>query len=359
MKSHLSSRVWSPLLLAAVALLPASYSPGQDVLQPNWFEQWVFGVNSREEAALRLQNELSLRIEWLNLHMQLKESQTAKLNLAGRGDIVEFMVQADAKRAEFGDSPITQAEVQQLWPKIAPLRSQLDAGLFGDSSKLMKVAVGQLHPEQREHYEANLKQLAEVHRRMLVSYALVTIDNQVPLLAEQRERLFTLLYEHGPTVQPNAANPGRRSLPHLPYWIGEAAIEDAQLLEFLDAAQLAEFRRIYPSRKPPPANRVAPPAAGLLRLGPAIAAGVERMAAAAAGAKQAVEKDKKAPAEKVPAEKEAPEQADGAQGKNFVPGNRYLTDEKTIAPEPAATDGTPASPPEEPAAEATPTDGDS
>jgi hypothetical protein len=160
------------------------------------FDQWVFGNTSGAQAARnKIDALLRMQIDAVDRVHTLSEAQKAKLELAGRGDVVRFFGRIEEKRKEFALARVDQRKINDLMQELTPFRTALQAGLFGDGSFFSKAMKTTLDAEQAARYEESLRSRRDFRYGARVDLAVAALDNAAGLTADQRQRLRELIRE--------------------------------------------------------------------------------------------------------------------------------------------------------------------
>ncbi len=180
-------------IVCVVAILIAFASSGS-AQQQDWIQSWLF--NGRTEANIRLglQNQAEQKLSQLKEHCSLTEEQAIKLKLAAAGDVNRFFHEvAQARKATQGLDQQNQNAVQEAWAVVSPLTTRLNAGLYGEKSLFAKVMASSLDPAQVEEYKRLLAEQLERRHHAIVLTTVSTIEDSLPLIADQRSKLIELL----------------------------------------------------------------------------------------------------------------------------------------------------------------------
>lgn len=101
----------------------------------NQFDQWVFqNFPTAAAARKKLDQMLELQMDDVDRACQLSEVQKKKLQLAGRGDMMQFFEQVEVVRKKFLLVRKDQQKFNEIWQDISPLQMKFQAGLFSDDS---------------------------------------------------------------------------------------------------------------------------------------------------------------------------------------------------------------------------------
>jgi hypothetical protein len=164
------------------------------------FDQSIFGRNINEKQHReRLDAMVSLQLTRYNTTCNLSPKQQDLLRLAAGGDVKRLEDTIRVARAKFNIARFDQNKFNKVWQGIQPLRTKIQNGIFDESSLLHKVVPGILDEKQLDKFkEADVKRLKFIYRAKIGLF-LSQIQNGVPMLADQRSRLETLLLEETPT----------------------------------------------------------------------------------------------------------------------------------------------------------------
>ncbi len=162
--------------------------------QQDWIQSWLY--NGRSEASIRLglQNQAEQKLAQLKEHCQLNEEQATKLKLAAAGDINRFFHEVEqARKATKGLDQQNQNAVQEAWAVVSPLTTRLNAGLHDEKSLFVKVMASALEASQVDKYKRLLAEQLERRHHAVVLTTVSTIEEVLPLVADQRKKLIELM----------------------------------------------------------------------------------------------------------------------------------------------------------------------
>ncbi len=163
------------------------------------FDRWVFGQWGTAQAARgRLQSQLTLRIDAIDQVCDLTAAQQEKLQLAGQGDIWRFYARVAEARNFFLQARHDRQQINQIWKLIQPIQQQLQAGLFHSRSLLHKCVRRTLDPEQMDRYQRQAIERRRFRYEASIALTLEMVQEGIPLLESQRQRLATLIRERIP-----------------------------------------------------------------------------------------------------------------------------------------------------------------
>ena len=162
----------------------------------NQFDQWVF-ENFPTVAAARkkLEQMLMLQMDDVDRACQLSEVQKKKLQLAGRGDMLQFFEQVEVVRKKFLLVRKDQQKFNEIWQDISPLQVKFQAGLFSDDSFYHKTLRNMLKGEQLSKYSLIDGERRKFQYRAKVELVVAMLENALPLRDEQRQKVITLIVE--------------------------------------------------------------------------------------------------------------------------------------------------------------------
>lgn len=160
------------------------------------FDQWVFG-NSRNAAVgrVRLDSQLTLKVEEVERVCGMTEIQKKKLRLAGRGDVKRFLDRVEEKRKKFQSVKNDQNKFQEFYQELQPLMLVAQMGPYGEGSIFAKTLRKTLDESQSARYETALRDKRLFRYRAKVHLVVANLDNAVAMNAKQRRRLLTLFLE--------------------------------------------------------------------------------------------------------------------------------------------------------------------
>ena len=162
----------------------------------NQFDSWVFqNLQTVAAARKKLEEKLSLQMDDVDRACQLSEAQRKKLQLAGRGDIVQFFEQVEIVRKKFLLVRKDQQKFNQIWQDISPLQVRFQAGLFGEDSFYHKTLRNMLKGEQLSKFSQVDGARRMFQYRAKVELVVAMFENALPLRDEQRQKFITLIVE--------------------------------------------------------------------------------------------------------------------------------------------------------------------
>lgn len=165
-------------------------------IQENQFDSWIFqNLQTVAQARKRLEQMLTLQMDDVDRACQLTETQKKKLQLAGRGDMVQFFEKVEVVRKKFLLVRKDQQKFNEIWQDISPLQVQFQAGLFGDDSFYHKTLRNMLKGEQLSKFSQIDGERRKFQYRAKVELVVAMLENALPLRDEQRQKLITLIVE--------------------------------------------------------------------------------------------------------------------------------------------------------------------
>lgn len=150
---------------------------------------------SVEGARQNATDALQVQVDFVALIGTLTESQRAKLELAGRGDIHRFFDDFEGYLRTAPTGQITMQQWNDVWQGLQPLRTRYSAGLHGPGSLFRKTIPAALDAQQRTAYEQLETERSRRHYLALIRATLSVIDGQIPLTTRQREQITRVVME--------------------------------------------------------------------------------------------------------------------------------------------------------------------
>lgn len=184
----------APLVRLAACALVLSFACASYAQQQDWIQSWAF--NGRTETSVRqgLQNQAEQKLTQLKEHCNLTDEQHAKLKLAANGDISRFFSEvAKVRKATAKVDQQNQNDVQEAWNLVRPLTERMQAGIYGENSLFAKVMSSTLEESQIEKYQKIVRDQLERRHHALVLSMVTTLEKNVPMVGDQREKLVALL----------------------------------------------------------------------------------------------------------------------------------------------------------------------
>jgi hypothetical protein len=223
------------MLWILVVLLAVGQVTAQEF---NWLESWVFAGRPEADFRKRLQDQARVKIDQVDNICKLTASQKQKLLLATKGDVDRFFREIEAARKETsGLNAQDRNAVQQAWAKINPLATRLQSGLFNDDSLFSKVLPRTLDELQSSEYSRVMEEQTRRLHRALVLDTVASLEESLPLLSSQREKLVELILkqEIKPINGPMETYLGYAKLSKIP---------ENELETFLDRKQVIVLKQL-------------------------------------------------------------------------------------------------------------------
>src|SRR5581483_10939606 len=133
------------------------------------------------------------QVEDIDRACKLTDVQKKKLLLSGRGDIKRFFNLYEKAKQKFQLVKDDQRKLQEIWQDIGPMQTIMQSGLFNDDSFLFKSLHNTITQEQFQIYQALTRERRAFRHRADIELAVMMIEMNAPLRAEQRRDLITLL----------------------------------------------------------------------------------------------------------------------------------------------------------------------
>jgi hypothetical protein len=214
------SLVSNAMFAAILALIPGQ-SPaarGQEVPVPDpavqqgaWTEeqfdalvdQIVSEINDRDSADRgRLNDQLALKLDWVEATCKTSEAQRKKLQIAGRGDIKRFLDEMREMKRRYRQVKGNLVEFGKMRQQLAAIQSSSGAEIFGESSLLSKMLRMTLSAEQLVAIKRGEAEARAFASRAAVEQAVQFCDVAVGLKDEQRRKLTELLVHETREMKP-------------------------------------------------------------------------------------------------------------------------------------------------------------
>ena len=158
-------------------------------------DQWLMGGMPSGGFDQSLQTQLAVRVDSVARTCGLSDAQRNKLELAGCGDVKRFHRSVEQLKQKYGAVVTDQQKFAELAQEVSPLQLKLQGGLFGESSLYAKVLKQTLDPKQSTQYAEEERQRQRFRYETRIEAVLCDLENSVPLLAEQRQKLVKLLLD--------------------------------------------------------------------------------------------------------------------------------------------------------------------
>lgn len=218
-------------LAAQQAIVAAQFE-----LSPDTFDSWLYQNRPPGRSPQQHMSDLlELQLESLEQLYGLSDAQRAKLQLAGTGDIERYSDRVEQAREKFMLLRRDQNAVNQIWQDIQPLQRQFQQ-LFGQDSLFRKCLATTFNEAQQQEHDQLERDRRLYRYRAKIELALAQFEKTVPMTAEQRDRLVTLVLET--TEPPKVVN-------QYEYYIvlyNMAHLSERELKNILDPTQFATLR---------------------------------------------------------------------------------------------------------------------
>jgi len=204
------------------------------------FDQWVLGGKTRDQMERTLRSLLALHVESVARACELSGAQREKLQLAGEGDLKRLFRTIEKLREKHRDVGQDQQKVNAFVQEMSPLQMKLQTGVYDDSSLFRKVLRQTLNHEQSAQYEQQERERRKFRYEAKIELVLSTLQNNISLRADQRQRLVKLLLDE--TEPPKKFGVGQYD-----YYIvlcQAGRLPEAKLKPIFDDAQWRSFQRL-------------------------------------------------------------------------------------------------------------------
>jgi len=193
--SHIDQLLrWQTISIVWAIVCTVVFTNFASAQQQDWIQSWLF--NGRTDASVRLglQNQAEQKLAQLKEQCRLTEEQATKLKLAAVGDVNRFFHEVEqARKATKGLDQQNQNAVQEAWAVVSPLTTRLNSGLYDEKSLFAKVMSSTLDAAQVDEYKRLLTEQLERRHHAVVLTTVSTIEDSLPLVADQRKKLVDLL----------------------------------------------------------------------------------------------------------------------------------------------------------------------
>jgi hypothetical protein len=201
----------------------------------DWVDQIVSGINDRDTPEQgRLDERLTLKLDWIQASCGITGEQKKKLQLAGRRDIKRFLDELREMKRQFRrikEDPIQFAKMQQ---RLAEIQTSSAADLFGEASFLSKTLRPTLSDAQNAAYLRAIEESRAFAHRAAVEQAVQFCDLAIGLNNDQRRRLTELFVNETRRIKRNESS--EISLQFMMV-LQTAKLSRAKLKAIFDAAQ--------------------------------------------------------------------------------------------------------------------------
>ncbi len=208
------SLVFIAFLLANRGLGPAAHAQGLQVLEVGdlqvkqreftadqfdaLVEQTLRRINDQDHPERgRLNEQLTLKLDWIAAACKTSEDQRKKLQIAGRGDIKRFFDEMRELKRRFRQVKGEAGESARMQQRLAALQASYGAEIFGDSSLLAKTVSTTLSREQAAAIKKAEEEARAFANRAAVEQAVQFCDVAIGLNGEQRGKLTELFASRG------------------------------------------------------------------------------------------------------------------------------------------------------------------
>jgi hypothetical protein len=213
-------------------------STAQAQVQLDFVDSWIFSGQTESAIRKRFKELASAKVDQLDNCCNLTTEQKRKLLLAAAGDIDRFFHEINKVRRENkGVQMQDQVVIQQLWAKVIPYATRIQGNFFDETTLFAKVIDCTLDGPQAASYSQMKADLAKRKDRALTLQVVASLEESVPLLAEQRAKMIELLDQQ----------PARAMPPQFEPYFGYAKlakIKEEDLAKFLDKEQVRTIRQI-------------------------------------------------------------------------------------------------------------------
>ncbi len=147
-----------------------------------------------------MEDVLATEIRAIDLRVSLTDSQTKKLSLAGRGDILQYIRRADDLRPKLTLMSLEQRHFDELTQELWLLHWTQRVGIYGERSIFRKTLRRTLVDEQCPRYRL----LERERQQQIIEGALLKCEqsnDEFSLAGETRKQFLNLLLDHGRVPQ--------------------------------------------------------------------------------------------------------------------------------------------------------------
>jgi hypothetical protein len=163
-------------LTNTVRIVPGPEGEERYAVADQYFDSLVFGGSTITQPKIRqqLDYELRARLHPTVMRFSLIDSQKEKLQLAGRGDIKNWIDRVDDLRSQMTAEPLTDTRFADLVRETRAVANDRN-GLFGNDSLFYKTTMSTLNDEQRQRFA----DLENKRRRDVIYRALLRMPRGV------------------------------------------------------------------------------------------------------------------------------------------------------------------------------------
>ena len=156
-------------------------------------DQTVRRINDQDHPERgRLNEQLTLKLDWIEAACKTSEDQRKKLQIAGRGDIKRFFDEMRELKRRYRQVKGDAGESARMQQRLAALQASYGAEIFGDSSLLAKTVSKTLSQEQTVAIKKAEEEARAFAHRAAVEQAVQFCDVAIGLKGEQRGKLTEL-----------------------------------------------------------------------------------------------------------------------------------------------------------------------
>jgi hypothetical protein len=185
-----------------------------------------------------LEQKAKLKVATARVACELSDAQAAQLQQVALGDVNRTMQEvASLRHATEGLSIANREDLIKAQQMTRPLATRIQAGLHGKGSLFAKYLEHTLDESQKKRLQGFLAEKARERRHLLALDTVAAIEQRVPLLKAQREKLVELI-DQQPMPELNG------DIAIYSGYVRLAAVSEGQLNAFLDAEQTEFITRI-------------------------------------------------------------------------------------------------------------------
>lgn len=204
-------------------------------------DTWIFGTTRaawRKSAVGSLKATLD-RVEKL---VSLTPAQRTKIELAGRGDVDQFLQDVDSFQQEVVSRPVPRPELLALHARSQEFQMRVAEGLHGPSSLFERTLRTALDPEQFAQLHEKERARLEAHYEARIDEIVARFARHVLLTDDQRAELHDLMKAR--TEAPGRLGPVFVRLDHAPFRKSVLRIPDAVFLKIFEEADRPTIQRL-------------------------------------------------------------------------------------------------------------------
>jgi hypothetical protein len=158
-----------------------------------WVDQIVNGINDRDVPVNgRLDERLSIKLDWIQASCGISEEQKKKLQIAGRRDIKRFLDEMREMKRQYRQVKANPIQFAKLQKRLAEIQTSSAADSFGEASFLSKMLKRTLSDAQNVAYAKAVEESRAFEHRAAVEHAVQFCDLAIGLTNDQRRRLTEL-----------------------------------------------------------------------------------------------------------------------------------------------------------------------